>query len=114
MSLQFKKKRRSANLIQNNDISSEDEVSIVTNESKKPKVWFDYFLYYIVKYVERYFSQTQGREFVCFAFICLLNRNIKSDLSTERFPPAGGVTDTFDFEDKEQYWIHDFFYIVIK
>lgn len=38
MSLQFKKKRRSANLIQNNDISSEDEVSIVTNESKKPKV----------------------------------------------------------------------------
>lgn len=32
----------------------------------------------------------------------LLNSNIKSDMSSERFQAAGGITDTFDFEDKEQ------------
>lgn len=37
MSLQLKKKKRSANLRKNEDFSSEDDVKIVSNESKKIK-----------------------------------------------------------------------------
>ena len=37
MSLQFKKKKRSANLRKNDDFSSEEEVKIVSMESKKMK-----------------------------------------------------------------------------
>ena len=40
MSLQFKKKRRNANLRKNDDNSAEDEVSVITDDSKKQKVHF--------------------------------------------------------------------------
>ena len=40
MSFQFKRKRRNTNLRKNDDLSSEDEVKVVSNESKKPAVCF--------------------------------------------------------------------------
>lgn len=38
MSPQFKRKRRSGNLRKNEDASSEEEVTVVADESKKQKV----------------------------------------------------------------------------
>ena len=38
MSPQFKRKRRSGNLRKNEDVSSEEEVTVVADESKKQKV----------------------------------------------------------------------------
>ena len=38
MSLQFKRKRRNTNLRKSDDLSSEDEVKVVSNESKKQVV----------------------------------------------------------------------------
>ncbi len=37
MSLQFKKRKRSSNLRKSDDVSSEDDVTVVTNEAKKVK-----------------------------------------------------------------------------
>ena len=37
MSLQFKKRKRSSNLRKSVDVSSEDDVTVVTNEAKKVK-----------------------------------------------------------------------------
>lgn len=37
MSLQFKKRKRSANLRKSDEVSSEDDVTVVTNEAKKVK-----------------------------------------------------------------------------
>lgn len=45
MSMQFKRKRRSANLRKSDDLSSEDEVTIVGGDSKKQKVQFKNGIY---------------------------------------------------------------------
>ena len=37
MSLQFKKRKRSSNLRKSDDVSSEDDVTVVTTEAKKVK-----------------------------------------------------------------------------
>ena len=38
MSFQFKRKRRNTNLRKSDDLSSEDEVTVISNESKKQVV----------------------------------------------------------------------------
>ncbi|KAK8789680.1 hypothetical protein JH06_1769 [Blastocystis sp. subtype 4] len=82
MSLQFKKRKRSSNLRKSDDVSSEDDVTVVTNEAKK------------VKTVNMMTSSSTSKPKE-------VTVNVKSDMSKERFEASGGVTTTMDYEDKE-------------
>lgn len=51
MSLQFKKRKRSSNLRKSDDVSSEDDVTVVTNEAKKVKtVRIGFLLQFVGEY----------------------------------------------------------------